>query len=278
MRRKVMSSNWIYLALFFAIAGILFFAFYPHVENFLVFYPQAQWDAMPSDWRLNYEDITFDTEDGKKLHGWFFPTNPASPLMLFCHGNAGNISHRLDNVRLLLDQGFQVFIFDYRGYGNSEGRPSEAGIYRDGVAAYDFLVSIKQIPPDRIIPFGRSLGASVAIEISLRRKVKSLIVESGFTSTRAMAKGMFPFTFFSFLLPLHYNNLEKIAKVNVPKLFIHGVEDEIVPFSMGKRLFEAASAPKYFYPIRGAGHNDTYVVGGREYFETLAAFSRDSNL
>jgi fermentation-respiration switch protein FrsA (DUF1100 family) len=248
------------------------------VENFFIFYPQAQFDAIPSDWRLNHEDIYFDTEDGKKLHGWFFPTKEEAPVLLFCHGNAGNISHRLDNVRLLLDQKFQVFIFDYRGYGRSAGRPSEIGIYRDGLAAYDVLVNTKEIPPGRIIPFGRSLGASVAIELSLRREVKSLIVESAFTSTKEMARGMFPFGLFSWLLPLHYNNLEKISRVKVAKLIIHGDRDEIVPFSMGKRLVEAAMAPKYFYPIRGAGHNDTYIVGGREYFETLAAFSNDSKI
>ena len=278
VRRKVMSSSWIHLTLFFAIACILFFAFYPHVENFFIFYPQAQWDAIPSDLRLNHEDIYFNTEDGKKLHGWLFPTKGPSPVLLFCHGNAGNISHRLDNVRLLLDHGFQVFIFDYRGYGRSAGRPSELGVYRDGLAAYDFLVNTRQIPPDRIIPFGRSLGAAVAIEISLRREVKSLIMESAFTSTREMAKTMFPFGFFASLLPSHYNNLEKIARVKVAKLIIHGDRDELVPFSMGKRLVEAAIAPTYFYPIRGAGHNDTYVVGGSKYFEILAGFSRDSRI
>ena len=113
------------------------------MENFFIFYPQAEWDAIPSDLRLNHEDIYFNTEDGKKLHGWLFPTKGPSPVLLFCHGNAGNISHRLDNVRLLLDHGFQVFIFDYRGYGRSAGRPSELGVYRDGLAAYDFLVNTR---------------------------------------------------------------------------------------------------------------------------------------
>jgi fermentation-respiration switch protein FrsA (DUF1100 family) len=273
-----MSSSWIYLALLFGCVFCLLFAFYPHVENFFIFHPQAQFDAVPSDLHLNFEDVYFKTEDDKKLHGWFFPVEDAVSTLLLCHGNAGNISHRLDNVRLLLDQKIQVFIFDYRGYGRSTGRPSEIGIYRDGLAAYDFLVHTRHIRPDRIIPFGRSLGASVAIEISLRRAVRSLIVESGFTSTKEMAKGLFPFGFFSFLLPPHYNNVEKLPQVKVPKLIIHGDKDEIVPFSMGQTLYQSAGPPKYFLPLKGAGHNDTYIAGGRKYFEALTAFADDSKI
>jgi hypothetical protein len=175
-----------------------------------------------------------------------------------------------------LDQNLQVFIFDYRGYGKSNGRPSEVGLYRDGLAAYDFLVNIKHIPSERIVLFGRSLGASPAIEISLKRNVRSIIIESAFTSTKEMAKTMFLFKIFSFLLPPNYNNLEKISQVTVPKLIIHGENDKIVPFPMGQKLFEAAPQPKYFFPIRTAGHNDTYLFGGGAYFETLATFAKNS--
>jgi hypothetical protein len=273
-----MSNSGISLVLVVLLGVGCFGVFYPQVENFFIFHPQASFDAVPSDWRLSCEDVYFDTEDNKRLHGWFFPLEGDAPVILFCHGNAGNISHRLENVKLLLDQQLQVFIFDYRGYGKSSGRPSEKGLYRDGLGAYDFLANRKGIPPDRIIPFGRSLGASVAIEISMRREVKSLILESAFTSTKGMAKTLFPFMFFSPLLPAHYNNLKKITQVNVPKLFVHGEDDKIVSFSMGQKLYQAAKAPKYFFPIKGAGHNDTYVVGGNEYFKTLAAFVRDSRV
>ncbi|TET92887.1 MAG: alpha/beta hydrolase [Desulfobacteraceae bacterium] len=273
-----MSNSGISLVLVILLAVGCFCFFYPQVENFFIFYPQASFDAVPSDWRLSCEDVYFDTEDKKKLHGWYFPLKGNAPLLLFCHGNAGNISHRLENVKLLLDQQLQVFIFDYRGYGKSGGKPSEKGLYLDGLAAYDFIVNRKGISPHKIVPFGRSLGASVAIEIFLRREVKSLILESAFTSTKGMAKTLFPFMLFSPLLPAHYNNLKKITRVNVPKLIIHGEDDEIVPFSMGQKLYQTAKAPKYFCPIKGAGHNDTYVVGGNEYFETLATFVRDSSI
>ena len=258
--------------------ALFFFIFYPQIENFFIFYPDRVLEFQPEDWHLDFEDVTFEAEDKTRLHGWFFPQKENAPVILFCHGNAGNICHRLENVKLLVDQGLQVFIFDYRGYGKSTGRPSERGIYRDGVAAYDFLISRKNKPADKIILFGRSLGAAVAIETALKREVRSIITESAFTSTRDMAKTMLLFMPFSFFLPSHYNNLEKITRIEVPKLIIHGEEDEIVPFSMGQKLYEKARPKKHFYPIKNAGHNDTYVVGGKKYFDTLTAFIRDSKI
>jgi fermentation-respiration switch protein FrsA (DUF1100 family) len=195
-------------------------------------------------------------------------------VILFCHGNAGNISHRLDNVARLLERELQVFIFDYRGYGKSAGRPSEKGIYLDGLAAYDYLVREAQIPADKIILFGRSLGAAVAVEIALQREICSLILESAFTSTKDMAKAMVLFRPLSPFVPSNYDNLGKIAQIRTAKLIVHGDQDEIVPFAMGRRLFARALQPKEFYPIRGAGHNDTYFVGGESYFRRLATFVR----
>jgi fermentation-respiration switch protein FrsA (DUF1100 family) len=250
--------------------------FFPQIENFFIFYPDRELEFHPADWHLTFEDVYFEAEDKTRLHGWFFPQKGNPPVIMFCHGNAGNICHRLENVKLLLDQNLQVFIFDYRGYGKSKGRPSETGIYRDGMAAYDFLVIQKNIPPERIVLFGRSLGAAVAIEIALKRKVRALITESAFTSTKGMARTMLLFMPFSFFLPPHYNNLDKITRINVPKLIIHGEKDEIVPFSMGQKLYENAQAPKYFYSIKNAGHNDTYVLGGKGYFDTLTAFVKGS--
>jgi len=258
---------------------VVFFSLcYQKIEDFFIYYPDSYLDSHPADWHLDCEEVWFDAEDRTRLHGWFFPIKGDVPVILFFHGNAGNMSHRLDNVRLLLDQKIQVFIFDYRGYGKSAGKPSEAGLYLDGLAAYDFLVNIKHIPPRKIVAFGRSLGASVAIELSQKRKVKSIITESAFTSTKGMAKTMLLFKAFASLFPEHFDNLGKIPGVNVPKLIIHGENDKIVPFSMGQKLFQAAPHPKYFFPIKGAGHNDTYLSGGKKYFEAFAAFARDSRL
>lgn len=273
-----MPTKWLYLIYLILLIGTSFYFLYPKIENFFVFFPQKAFALTPEDLHLDYEEIYFDTRDGKTLHGWFFPIEGASSVLLFCHGNAGNISHRLDNVRLLLDQGLQVLIFDYRGYGKSTGTPSEKGLYADGLAAHDYLVKDRHVPPERIVLFGRSLGAAVAIEVALQKKVGAVITESAFTSTKDMAKGMGLFGLISYLLPAHYNNLEKISHVDVPKLMVHGERDEIVPFFMGERLFDKAKTPKYFYPLKEAGHNDTYVVGGDEYFRTLATFAGNGRI
>lgn len=273
-----MPINGIWLILLVFLLAASFYFFYPKIENFFIFYPDRSIETVPTNWGLNYEDVSFEAGDGTRLHGWFFPLPGKRPTILFCHGNAGNISHRLENVKLLLDYGLQVFIYDYRGYGRSGGRPSEAGLYQDGLAAYDYLVEHKKILPNRIIPFGRSLGAAVAMEIATKRDVRSLIIESAFTSTKDMAKSMFLFQLLSPFLPSHYNNLRKIKGITVPKLIIHGETDEIVPFSMGQRLYRAANAPKYFFPINGAGHNDTYFVGGKRYFQIFSGFAKNSRI
>lgn len=270
-----MPIKWPHLLGLVFLLGVSFHLFYSKIENFFVFFPQSYLDQKPEDLHLNYKEVFFNTEDGQKLHGWLFPLPGKSPLILFFHGNAGNISHRLDNVRRLLDQGLPVFIFDYRGYGRSTGRPSEKGLYRDGITAYDHLVRKEQVTPENIVLFGRSLGAAVAVDIALKREVRALILESAFTSTKDMAKTMFLFRLLAPVLPPNYNNLKKIVRIDVPKLIVHGTEDHIVPYSMGKKLFDASKAPKFFFPIKGAGHNDTYFVDQREYFKTIAAFARD---
>ena len=270
--------KWPYLIGLIILFGASFYLFYPKIEDFFVFYPDKSFALTPEALKLKYEDVYFNTGDGKGLHGWFFPLEGGGPVILFCHGNAGNISHRLDNIRILLQQGLQVFIFDYRGFGKSTGRPSEKGIYRDGLAAYDYLIGKGHLPPDRIILFGRSLGAAVAIEVALRKNAGAIIIESAFTSTKDMAKTMFLFGLFSYFLPANYNNLEKIARCDIPKLIIHGQNDEIVPFSMGKKLFAAAKGPKYFLPLEKAGHVDAYSVGGEKYLQTIAGFIRESKI
>jgi len=278
LRVFVMPISGVYLVLLILIIALLICIFYPRIESFFIFFPETQLDYTPDELNLGYREVYFTAADGERLHGWLFPLKGECPVILFCHGNAGNISHRLENVRLLLREKLQVFVFDYRGYGRSSGSPSERGIYLDGLAAYDYLVEEDRISPANIIPFGRSLGAAVAIEISLNRKVRSLVVESAFTSTREMARSTALFFPVSYLLPAHYNNLKKIGRVTVPKLIIHGKADEIIPFSMGPMLFEAAKDPKYFLPLERAGHNDTFIVGGRSYFEAFARFAKNSHL
>jgi fermentation-respiration switch protein FrsA (DUF1100 family) len=273
--RKASLMQWVYFFVFIALFAVGSLLFFSRIENFFVFHPQRTFDYTPEDYGLPYKDVVFESSGGKGLHGWYFPAPQNGPVILFCHGNAGNISHRLENIAGLLRSGLGVFIFDYSGYGRSEGSPSEKGIYEDGISAHEYLVRREGVPPERIVPFGRSLGGAVAIEVALEKKVRSLILECAFTSLPDMAGSMLLFRPFSRLMPVHYDNLAKIPRVGVPVLIIHGTEDELVPFSMGGALFEAAREPKHFYPIQGAGHNDTFVVGGHAYYQRLARFAAD---
>ncbi|RJR34583.1 MAG: alpha/beta hydrolase [Desulfobacteraceae bacterium] len=267
--RKSFLMQWLLILVVIFFLGLIF---YPRFESFFLFHPQRSFDYKPEEFRLDYKDVFFESRDGKKLHGWYFPSPQPGPVILFCHGNAGNISHRLDNIEDLVQRGLGVFIFDFRGYGKSEGRPSEQGIYLDGIAAYDHLVDRESIPPDRIVPFGRSLGGAVALEIALERAVRAVVIESAFTSLKAMAESMVLFKAFSLVMPAHYNNAAKIPRLKVPVLVFHGTEDGLVPFHMGEELFALAPEPKYFYPIHGAGHNDTFIAGGNAYYKRFLQF------
>ncbi|MBN1849659.1 MAG: alpha/beta hydrolase [Deltaproteobacteria bacterium] len=273
-----MPIKWPYIIVLILFLISLCYIFYPRIENLFIFYPQGPFDFHPQDLHMAYREVHFDTSDGQRLYGWFFPAGNHDPVILFFHGNAGNISHRLDNIARLVEQDLQVFIFDFRGYGKSTGRPSEKGLYQDGSAAYEYLVEKEGISPERIILFGRSLGASVAIEIATQKHARSIILESAFTSIKDMARTIALFRLFSWAVPENYHNLVKISRIHIPLLIIHGDQDEIVPFQIGRNLFAAANDPKSFFKLAGAGHNDTYVVGGKEYFRTFAKFAREGSI
>lgn len=273
-----MAMKWPHWAVLIPILVAVFYYFYPKIENFFIFFPQRAFDFEPESFGLAYREAAFTTEDAKTLHGWFFPGEKDHPVILHFHGNAGNISHRLGLIKELMQQRLQVFIFDYRGFGKSQGRPSEKGLYRDGMAAFDYLVQREGILPSKIVLHGHSIGAAVALEVALNRGARAVILESAFTSTRDMAKTMPLFSLLSPLLPANYNNLEKVPRLHIPKLMIHGDRDEIVPFSMGERLFAAAPEPKEFLRLEGAGHNDTCTVGGGLYLESIERFAAESEL
>jgi len=278
--RKVlfMPIHWAYLVALVVVLAASFYLFYPRVESFFIYFPQSQFDFSPEEFRLQYREAFFSTEDGEQLHGWFFPAEKDSPVILHFHGNAGNISHRLDLVQPFLRSGLSLFLFDYRGFGKSTGRPSEKGLYKDGLAACTYLEEKEKIALERIVLHGHSIGAAVAIEVALQKKVRGLVIESAFTSTKGMAKTLTLFALLSPVLPTNYNNLEKIRRVPAPKLIVHGDRDEIVPFMMGRKLFEAATDRKFFYPVKDAGHNDVFIVGGEKYFEVFADFARNGKL
>ena len=242
------------------------------IERYFIYFPQKTLGADPSHVGLAFEDVSFTTADGKALHGWFVPGRNEVTWLWF-HGNTGNISDRLVNLKLLHDElGVSVLLFDYRGYGRSEGRPTEKGTYRDADAALAYLRSRGDVSPDRIIYFGRSLGTAVAVDLAARHPPYGLILESPFLSLRHMARLSYRFLPTWPLLVDRYDSQAKIAKVDAPLLVLHGDQDDTVPIEAGRRLFDAAREPKQFYTVRGASHNDTYDVGGPSYLAALQSF------
>ena len=240
----------------------------------LLYYPDMpgrELEATPGDVGLAYEDVALQTRDDVRLHAWFIPVERPRATVLFCHGNAGNISHRLDSIRLLHSLGLQVLIFDYRGYGRSEGAASEKGSYRDVDAAWRYLVDVRGLPEDRIILFGRSLGAAVAADLASRTRPAAVIMESAFTSVPDMAAGIYPWLPVRLLSRYRYDNLDKITQISAPLLLVHSRQDEIIPFAHGERLFERAREPKQFLEING-GHNDAFLTSRKAYTHGLKSF------
>ena len=242
------------------------------VEQTLLFHPDRNLTFVPHTFGLPFEEMRTTTDDGVSIFGWFLPAVGRSPLaVILCHGNAGNISNRLTKARLLRGLGLSVLLFDYRGYGRSDGSPSELGTYRDAEAAYRFLTETKRLPADRIVIYGESLGAAVALELALRHPARALILESPFTSVADMSRELLPYLPIGKLLHYRYDNLSKIGSLRMPLLVLHSPQDDVVPFKMGRRLFEAAPDPKRFFELRG-DHNQGFLDAGEAYPKAVAAF------
>ncbi len=218
----------------------------------------------PDELGLDFEDVVFQSADGLKLNGWYVPANNSHITVLFCHGNGGNMMHSLDSINIFYNLGLNCFIFDYRGYGKSEGSPSEEGTYLDARAAHDWLVDVKRISPSNIIIFGRSLGGSIAAQLASKVAAKSLIVESAFTSYTDIGKKFYPYMPVRWFARFRYNTIDYIKAVHCPVMIIHSRDDEIVPFEFGLELYETSNEPKEFVEISGS-HNDGFLVSSETY-------------
>jgi fermentation-respiration switch protein FrsA (DUF1100 family) len=259
------------LLVFFILAYPAFLLLF---ENKIIFhpssYPEGYWN--PTSLGVPLQDIYFASEDGVKLHAWFIPLPNAVATLLWFHGNAGNLSHRLDNIQRLKRLNLNIFIFDYRGYGRSEGVPNEEGIYKDSRAAYKQVLAMGGVSVNSLFLFGRSLGGICAVQTAMNHPARGLILESVFTNSVDMSRTVFP------LIPLGWGGrpkldaVGKVPRLKLAKLFLHGTRDEIVPYDLGRKLFEKAGNPKTFYAIEGAGHNDTYILGGVRYYDALNRF------
>jgi len=242
----------------------------------LIYFPDANYAVTPADFDLDAENIQLKTDDGIQVSGWWLPAREklnSTYTILHLHGNAGNISHRLDIAQALNRSGWNLFLLDYRGYGRSEGKPSEKGFYLDAQAAYDYLVQEKQVLPQQLVLFGESIGCSVAIELACHHTAWAMILQTPMTSITDMARHHYPW-----LLPLRaliksrFDVLPKVEQLKIPTLIIHGTEDEIVPFEHGKKVFEYYAGPKYFYEVPGAMHNDLFYRAGDKIMQRIQQF------
>ena len=224
----------------------------------------------PADVGMDYQDVSIETADGVTLHGWFI-TGRSSQVLLFFHGNAGNISHRLDSIAQFRDLCLSVLIIDYRGYGQSEGRTTEKGIYRDADAAWRYLIESRSIAATDVVIFGRSLGASVASWLAARHQPLALILESSFTSVPDVAQDLYPWLPARWLSRLSHATRDFVQEVHCPVLVIHSRDDEIIPFHHGEAVFESANEPRTLLAIHGT-HNDAFLRDERVYVEGLRTF------
>ena len=264
--------------------GVTFIVLWTQLEKRFVFFPVAEVLCTPNDVNLQYEDVRIQTSDGLELRGWFVPGEPetasgpdSNVTWLWLHGNGGNIGHRIGELALAHHRtGANIFIFDYRGYGESDGTASEQGTYLDSRAAIEYLASRPDVDPDRIVYLGHSLGAAVALELALTRPPMAMVLVSPFASVRDMANLPLPFPPVGWLVRNHYDSISRIRQINVPILVLHGDQDGTVPISQGRKLYDAANQPKRLQTLEGAAHNDTYEVAGEQYWGAIESFLSES--
>ncbi|MFC1667361.1 alpha/beta hydrolase [Candidatus Omnitrophota bacterium] len=265
-----MFKNIIYII----IAIIFALVYFRYIERRTLYFPMKEIEFIPKEAGLSYEDVYLNTEDGARLNGWFIPAGDSRFTILFFHGNAGNISHRMEKILILNKLALDVFIVDYRGYGRSNGRPSEMGLYKDAQAAYNYLVSERRVSSEHIILYGESLGGAVAVDLAGAKTVKALITECAFSSTHDVARAVYPFLP-AFFVSSKFDSVKKIKNIKIPKLIIHSQNDEIIPFEQSIKLFKMSPEPKKHLVLIG-GHNtcfldskDAYVSGIKDFLEGL---------
>ncbi|MBD3170730.1 MAG: alpha/beta fold hydrolase [candidate division Zixibacteria bacterium] len=240
-------------------------------QNKLVYVPHREIEATPHEAGLEYEEVVLETEDNVKLSAWWVPSDSARGTLLFCHGNAGNISHRLETLLIFHNLKLNTFIFDYRGYGKSGGKPSERGTLLDAEAALRHVMEKRGVKLDEMVIFGRSLGGAIASYLAVKHKPKALIVESAFTSIQDIGSDYYPILPVRFVSRFNYPTLKHIRSIECPALVVHSPEDEIVGYKHGRRLYENAPEPKEFLEITG-GHNDGFMISGERYIRGLDEF------
>jgi len=246
-----------------------FVAFMYLTQDRLFFFPTTNLVTTPDRHGLLYEDVELVAEDGVRLHGWFVPAPNPRATLLFFHGNGGNVSHRIESLQVFHELGLSVFILSYRGYGRSEGRPSELGIRRDADAAWRYLREDRGLAASELVLFGRSLGAAVAADLAVRKASGAMILESPFTSAGDLGAEVYPWLPVRRLIRHEFDVLGRVGAIDAPILVVHSRDDEIVPFEHGRRIADAADAP--LLELRG-GHNDAFIRSRAIYLQGLRSF------
>lgn len=239
-----------------------------YMQSDFVYSPIRELPYTPAELGLEFENVYFRSPDKLLLHGWFVPAPNSNLTVLYLHGNGGNIMYYLDTVNLLNGLGLNCFIFDYRGYGQSQGRPSEDGTYLDARAAFRWLTKIKKIPREQIVIFGWSLGGPVAAYLAGKTRPRGLVIDGSFTSYADIGARYYPYMPVRWFARFHYPTIDFIRRVRCPVLLIHSREDETVPFEMGLELYDAANEPKEFVELHG-GHNDAFLASAETYKNAL---------
>jgi fermentation-respiration switch protein FrsA (DUF1100 family) len=262
---KAATIVWLLLFLAAASIGLRWF------ENSMVFHPDLVMTAHPGSRGLKFERLWLTAEDGVRLRAWWIPAARAgAPVMLCFHGNGGNISSRTDKMRIFHDAGAAQLWVDWRGYGESLGSPSEAGLYRDARAARAWLDAVEHVPPSRLVLYGESLGNGPAVELALRAPAAGLIVDSGFASIPEMAKVTLPWFPMS-LAAIRFDNLSKLPRITLPTMVLHSPQDDVIPYEQARRNFAAAAGPKRFVVLKGK-HNDGFLDSQPGYGEAMKSF------
>jgi len=233
-------------------------------------YPEGSWEGARHA-PVPIDDVWLQSSDGVRLHAWLVRGAAPEVTVLFFHGNAGNVSDRLDWLIDVAGLPADVLALDYRGYGRSEGRPTEAGLYRDAEAAYRWLTEERRVPPARLVLYGKSLGGGPACELAVRHPARALILQSTFTSIPDMARVALPIVPRA-LIRTRFDNLGKVARLTIPTLIVHSRQDEMIPFAMAERLHGAAAGPKRLAAFTGAGHNELIPLQGKKLIATFRDF------
>jgi fermentation-respiration switch protein FrsA (DUF1100 family) len=257
---SMLTSFFVVLFVAYLVLGVLLYIMQP----VFLYSPIQEISDTPGELGMYFENVVFETEDGLRLNGWYIPAENTQFTVLFCHGNGGNIMHRLDSINIFYNFGLNCFIFDYRGYGSSEGKTSEEGTYLDAMAAYKWLTDEKKISPNDIVIFGRSLGGSIAAQLAIRVEARALTIESAFTSYVDIGRRFYPYMPVRWFARFRYKTIDYIKDVRCPVMIIHSRNDEIMPFEFGRELYEVANEPKEFVEIFGS-HNDGFLVSAEIY-------------